>query len=179
MAKSVRKCGRTLCTHIEITFGEHKTCSQCRAISYCSKECQTLDWKNVHKNICNTNTTSNVSNLKKFLQTKGTCKNNTKGEIIAMWAAQFFAANAKVTTEQFIFVGIDKNKMTASFTIKPESISLIKKGLLNDQITLFSQLKNNLIVYIMDQSNGAVEMIITSGVKKFEQDVLVQDVIDL
>ena len=29
-----------------------KTCSRCRNISYCSKQCQRSDWKEAHRNVC-------------------------------------------------------------------------------------------------------------------------------
>ena len=52
----VMKCGNSKCHKIDCEeYGlnvQLSACSRCKLIKYCSKECQTQDWKK-HKSICN------------------------------------------------------------------------------------------------------------------------------
>ncbi len=48
--KDGKKC--RFCTKFDVN-GSHKKCSRCQKAFYCSKECQTKDWKELkHKSIC-------------------------------------------------------------------------------------------------------------------------------
>ena len=40
------------CTYCSSTDKECKKCTGCASVTYCSKECQTKDWKQSHKKNC-------------------------------------------------------------------------------------------------------------------------------
>lgn len=44
--------------------GQQKVCSSCHVFTYCSKECQLEDWKEVHKNICGSKVSEEDQKLK-------------------------------------------------------------------------------------------------------------------
>ena len=49
------KAALRLCQHCRATeamLGDFKACSRCKAVHYCSKDCQTSDWKAGHKKAC-------------------------------------------------------------------------------------------------------------------------------
>ncbi len=48
----VGMCSRIACG---TTSAHLQTCSRCRSVSYCSKECQYEDWRNGHKSRCSQN----------------------------------------------------------------------------------------------------------------------------
>ena len=53
-----RKCAYSVCSNQENRDGvieKYKMCSTCRIAFYCSRRCQKRDWKQGHKNDCNTN----------------------------------------------------------------------------------------------------------------------------
>lgn len=45
----LRDCG--LCNSTEKKRGDYQSCSRCKVVQYCSKECQKKDWK-LHKRVC-------------------------------------------------------------------------------------------------------------------------------
>jgi hypothetical protein len=47
-------CGNASCTNIETKVKEFSKCSNCKAIAYCSSECQRKGWK-AHKGSCHAN----------------------------------------------------------------------------------------------------------------------------
>lgn len=50
-ADAHRKKSPTLCDYC-MSAGATKKCGWCRRVSYCSRECQLLDWKRLHENSC-------------------------------------------------------------------------------------------------------------------------------
>ena len=57
---AVKSCSNPTCGNTESRpgrivnneIGEFKSCSRCKQVYYCSKECQLQHWKNGHKNVC-------------------------------------------------------------------------------------------------------------------------------
>ena len=48
-------CGQPLAAPGQLPSGSVlKLCTKCRLVAYCSKECQTADWKRGHKKVCGT-----------------------------------------------------------------------------------------------------------------------------
>ena len=41
----LKECASGKCKKVELNRGEYKTCSKCRSVWYCSRECQAADWK--------------------------------------------------------------------------------------------------------------------------------------
>lgn len=62
----------SFCFHCSLNIGKYK-CSLCKSVYYCSKECQTKDWK-VHKTKC----PNIVQNIKKVINE---CSTNIKNII--------------------------------------------------------------------------------------------------
>jgi len=52
MDSGLKKCSSTSCIKVESQLGEYKTCAKCKAVFYCSKECQAFHWKLSHKIEC-------------------------------------------------------------------------------------------------------------------------------
>ena len=52
-AELVAPCGNPACSNRESKLKEFKACSRCKAIAYCSKNCQRIHWKSMHKATCN------------------------------------------------------------------------------------------------------------------------------
>jgi hypothetical protein len=46
------ECGNLNCTKYS-TKGDFKLCSACKNVSYCSRKCSKIHWKNKHKVFCN------------------------------------------------------------------------------------------------------------------------------
>eukprot|EP00467_Chlorarachnion_reptans_P024083 CAMPEP_0114498832 /NCGR_PEP_ID=MMETSP0109-20121206/7087_1 /TAXON_ID=29199 /ORGANISM="Chlorarachnion reptans, Strain CCCM449" /LENGTH=326 /DNA_ID=CAMNT_0001676345 /DNA_START=162 /DNA_END=1142 /DNA_ORIENTATION=- len=45
-------CSNHLCDKVEVTCGQYKKCGGCRHRAYCSRACQLLHWKTIHKKSC-------------------------------------------------------------------------------------------------------------------------------
>jgi hypothetical protein len=169
---SLTKCGKLSCNNFGNDF---KCCGQCKAISYCSKECQVEDWK-VHKKVCKTSISTNVFQLKDYLKSKGKF-DKTRGEIICGWAIQYFRASGSNDTEQFVVVNVDMKKNTAEFSIDQ---MIIKETFTPEQRDILSEYKKkNLVIYVRDLNSFAMEIMMTGLVSKFDTKVFCIPIIDL
>ena len=45
------RCFNSQCKKVEDTLGDYSSCSACKSVFYCSRECQKGDWK-MHKKVC-------------------------------------------------------------------------------------------------------------------------------
>ena len=43
---------KKICANCEIENPEAKLCGRCKRVYYCGQECQTIHWKNIHKQLC-------------------------------------------------------------------------------------------------------------------------------
>ncbi len=153
---SINKCSNIKCPKVESIPNEFKICSQCKAVSYCSKECQYEDWK-VYK----INSAGYMANLRNFLQEKLTLsKNNTRD----MLAGQYFSANATVSSEQFIVVKVDRKKLTAEFILNPSVIKQQKSNFTSTQLEILSS-SNCFNVCIVDIETSAFDVMSSPKVK--------------
>lgn len=50
--RQASKMAECRCCNVQKKFKNFSTCSLCKLVSYCSKECQTNDWKNGHREEC-------------------------------------------------------------------------------------------------------------------------------
>lgn len=50
----LRHCSRSGCAKAEKHALEFQTCSRCKQAFYCSRDCQSADWKRTHKRVCKT-----------------------------------------------------------------------------------------------------------------------------
>jgi hypothetical protein len=48
-------CANPSCNKWETEPKDFKTCSRCKLVAYCSRDCQKIDWKAQHKSACDLN----------------------------------------------------------------------------------------------------------------------------
>jgi len=173
MSNSRRKCQNPKCSKIEPQFGTFKVCAKCKAIPYCSIECQKIDWKNNHKNDCKI---PGYFDLKFYLESKTSVNNlkDTRGERIARYAFDFFTKYATKSTEQIIIVKINRTYNTAEFTICENDIKIIKNRCNFKPIT-----KNCLYIYVVDLENDSIEILSINKIEVFNSLISASDVINL
>jgi len=169
------KCSKFSCNNCGNNF---KYCSNCKSVSYCCKECQVEDWRN-HKKFCKTLVSTNVLELKEYQRSKGVSKNKTRGEIIGLWAREYFKAVGSKDIEQFIVVNVNIKKNTAEFSINSDAVKQAKDTFIKEQKALLDQYKNNLVIYIKDVNSLGMEIMMSSHIKDFDSGVFVMDIIDL
>ena len=132
------KCSFTLCKMIESEDLKFDICSRCQVNRYCSKQCQTLDWKLSHKTTCGKKQTS-FKELHSYL-------NKTGNTIVASVVEKY-----KKTNDLFYkgAININQKKIVFSEPTSEEILYYIDK-----------HGKDNLIIYINEVNSDASTFIL-------------------
>lgn len=81
--KGLRGCENSECQNVERQPGQFSTCSRCKWVAYCSKQCQIGDWKR-HKKECNTKATQKRADYKEQNKDKSSLKYGQSQQLLVI-----------------------------------------------------------------------------------------------